>query len=196
MPYKMLKKIWDFISKQNRVFLVTFLVGSTYIFIGDTIMYFTPVSALDRYEGVVTSFTIKPYKCSGNKRYGWSLCDKIAIKLNNSSKVFRLSTQEKYEGMIADISVNDEIVVYTKHWYQFILTPGRWNGICQIEKGNRIFYDYSEKKFVYFLGMFGCGLISLVFGIFLIIEIYTVKNLRQKYSNTKPPIITLREYKE
>lgn len=188
----MLKRIWDFISQQNRAPLIVFTFGFTWFCLCDTIMYFTPVSALDRYEGIVTSFTLIPYKCSGNKRYGYSICHKVEIKLNTSSKVFKLSSQQKYEEDIPDISVNDTVVIYTKHWYQWILTPGRWNAICQIQKGNEIYYHFESKKFTYGMGMFMCGLLAIVFWIFFIVEVYTEKNVRKKFANAKSPVITLR----
>jgi len=191
-----IKKIWRFIRKHQRIGLAIFVVGSTWAFIGNTIMAYTPLSALDRNEGEVSSFTVKTYRCSGRGKYSITTCVKTEIKLNNSSRVFKLRETLDNGGMISGISVKNTVVIYIKHWYQFILTPGTWNGICQIEKGGEVYYEYWWLRAGYKAGMLIYGILCIVSWLFLVIEVYTEKNIRKKYSNTKPPVITLPENKD
>ena len=190
----MLRKIWDFISRQNRAGLIAIVLCSSWAFIGCLVMYFTPLSALDRYDGVVTSLKVKSNKSIYASNYGRrrSRSD-TRITLNTSSKIFKLRELQRYDDMISDIEVNDTVTIYVKHWYQYILTPTTWNGILQIERGGKAFYKFRWAKFDYLIGMLAFGLFCLVFWGLLIIELYTDKYVRQKYLNTKPPVITLRK---
>jgi len=172
------------------------VVGSTWAFIGNTIMSYTPLSALDRYEGEIATLTVKTYKCSSASNYSWTTCAKTEIKLANASKVFKLREKLGDGGMISDISLKDTVVIYIKHWYQFILNPGTWNGICQIEKGNEILYEYGWIKSRYKARRLVYGIFCLVAWLFLIIEIYTDKNIKKKYSGSKPPVIISPENKD
>ena len=191
-----MRKIFQFITKHQRIGLIILMVVSSWAFIGNTIMSYTPLSALDRYEGEVASINIETFKCSGASNYSWTTCAKTEIRLANESKIFKLREKLGDGGMISGISVKDTVVIYIKHWYQFILNPGAWNGICQIEKRDEVIYEYWWIKSRYKAGRLIYGIFSLVAWLFLIIEIYTDKNIKKKYLNTKPPVITLRETRD
>ena len=86
-------------------------------------------------------------------------------------------------GLNLDVSQKDKVTIYIRHWYQFILTLGTWNGICQFEKDGQVLYEYnwirSNNWYFMIAGAFGC-VFSLLF---LIIEYYTVKNVMKKANN-------------
>ena len=141
-----------------------------------------PLTALKRNCGQIEYLDRKMYKC-GSGRYSVGTCAKTIIRLKDVPGSFRVRTGIDDGGLIGGISVGDTICIYSKHWYQFLLTIGSLNAIYQLEKGTDVYYEFEWIKQESRSKMLVWGIICFVFTVFLIIEITTVRSINKKRAN-------------
>jgi hypothetical protein len=175
-----MKKVFDFIRRHQRVGIVIILIVFTWAIIGSLIIYLTPLSGLKRYKGVVTSFETFSYNCGGVGKMSIGRCEQTRIKISNSSKLFKVRTKVNDGGLIGGIGISDTVTIYTEHWYQYIFSFGPFNRICQLEKDGEVYYEFNWIKENKRAGLKIYPIFWVVLMLFLIIEIYTERNVMRK----------------
>ena len=138
-----------------------------------------PLSALKMNCGQIEYLNRETFKCSSG-RYSSGTCAKTSIRLKEISSTFRIRTSINDGGLIGGISLGDTVCIYSRHWYQFLLEFGSLDAIWQLEKGTDVYYEFEWIKEQSRSKILIWGIIFVVFLIFLVLEIHTVKAINKR----------------
>ena len=131
-------------------FLKIMIIVFPLIVLGNTIEYFfVTKNNLKKITGKVSEVVVKTYECPGRglSRMGSkAICEKTIIRLENVSGSFHVSDYADQGAYIDGIKKGDEVTVYIRYWYQYILTFGAGKDIYGLEKDGVSYYDIDRWK--------------------------------------------------
>ena len=151
------------------------------VFLGNTIEYFSVTKDnLKKIEGKVSHVVLKTYKC--NKGYrgkysGTGTCEKTIIKLENVKGSFHVSDYADRGAYIEGIQKGDNVSVYIRKWYQYILTFGAGKDIYGLEKDGVSYYDIDRWKRSNLAFVIIFGVLTLFFVPLYILQRITINEL-------------------
>lgn len=180
---QILNQLVTFFLKQKRFGLFLILFISAWYVLSSSIVYLMPLSALKKNCGQIEYLDRETFKCSSG-RYSVSTCAKTTIRLKEVSATFRIRTGINDGGLIGGISLGDTICIYSRHWYQFFLELGSLNTIWHLEKDADVYYEFEWIKEQSRSKILVWGIICVVFLVFLILEINTVKAINKRKTET------------
>jgi len=158
--------------------LKVMIIAFPLIILGNAIEYFAVTKDnLKKITGKVTEKVVKTYRCSGRTRYGIATCEKTIIKLENIQGSFHVSDYVDRGAYIDGIERGDEVSVYIRKWYQYILTFGAGKDIYGLEKDGVSYYDIDrwKKSNMAFVIIF--GVLTLFFVPLYILQRITINEL-------------------
>ena len=147
------------------------------VVLGNALEYFfVTKDNLRKITGIVDKVVLKTYECAGGG-YRITICERTDIKLENIHGSFHVSDDAGKGAYIEGIQKGDEVSVYIRKWYQYILTFGAGKDIYGLEKGGLSYYDiYRWKKSnMAFIMIFSC--FSLFFIALYILQRVSVNEL-------------------
>ncbi len=154
-----------------KVMIIVFLV----IVLGNALEYiFVNRNNLKRITGKVSEVIIKTYECRGLGYYN-ETCEKTVIKLENYKGSFRVSDYLNRGAYINEIEKGDEVTIYIRKWYQYILSLGSGKDMYGLEKAGISYYDIERWKASNKAFMLIFGFLSIIFGGLYILQRVTIK---------------------
>jgi hypothetical protein len=157
------------------------IIAFPLVFLGNMIEYFSVTKDnLKKIDGKVSEVILKTYKCSKGfrgKYSGVGICEKTIIKLENVSGSFHVSDYEDKGAYIEGIQKGDNVSVYIRKWYQYILTFGAGKDIYGLEKDGISYYDINRWKISNIACMIIFGILTVFFGALYILQRITVNEL-------------------
>ena len=130
--------------------LKVMIIAFPLIILGNAIEYFAVTKEnLRKIDGKVFEVIIKTYKCPKGRRgkySGTGICEKTILKLENVEGSFHVSDYADRGAYIEGIQKGDEVSVYIRKWYQYILTFGAGKDIYGLEKDGISYYDIDRWK--------------------------------------------------
>ena len=116
------------------------------VVLGNAIEYFfVTKDNLRKITGKVEEVILKTYTCHGDS-YNTATCERTDIKLENMRGSFHVSDDAGRGAYIEGIQKGDEVSVYIRKWYQYILTFGAGKDIYGLEKDRVSYYDLYRWK--------------------------------------------------
>lgn len=153
------------------------VIAFALIVLGNALEYFFVQKInLRKVTAKVSEVVVKTYKCAG-WRYGARKCEKTMIRLENVKGIFSVSDYADRGAYIEGIQKGDNVSVYTRKWYQYILTFGAGKDIYGLEKDGVSHYDIDRWKKSNKAFMIVFGILSIVFGSLYVLQRITINEL-------------------
>ncbi|MES1217082.1 MAG: hypothetical protein ABUT20_16330 [Bacteroidota bacterium] len=144
--------------------------------IGNTIEYFFVNKVnLKKIEGKIAEFVVREYPCE--RRGSRGTCHETIIKLENSKTIFNISGRLNRDVYIDGINDGDEVIVYVRHLYQWILTLGYGDSIYGLEKDGEVYYDMRRWKANNKVNMILYSILFIFFGGLYILQRVMINKL-------------------
>ena len=109
--------------------LKVMIIAFPLIVLGNTIEYFAVTKTnLKKVTGKISEVIVETYKCGAkgpSRKFGnTAICEKTIIKLENVKGSFGVSDYADKGAYIDNIHKGDNVSIYIRKWYQYMLTFG------------------------------------------------------------------------
>ena len=131
--------------------------------------------SLKKITGKVSEFIVRNYPCE--RMFYRRSCRETIIEIENVKASFSISGRLNRDVYIDGIEKGDEVIVYVRQWYQWILTLGYGYDIYWLEKNGVTYYDISRWKRSNRKYMILYGILFLFFGGLYILQRVTINKL-------------------
>ena len=165
--------------------LKVMIIAFPLIVLGNAIEYFAVTKDnLKKVTGRISEVIVKTYKCGAkgpSSKLGLTaICKKTILKLENVEGSFHVSDYADRGAYIEGIQKGDEVSVYIRKWYQYILTFGAGKDIYGLEKNGVSYYDIDrwKKSNMAFVIIF--GVLTLFFVPLYILQRITINELLKR----------------
>jgi hypothetical protein len=151
------------IKRGDGVLKVIVIVFTT-ITVGNGLEYlFVNKGNLKHVQGTVESVELDSYPC-GVSKFSRRHCEETIIYIEGVSSPFIVKGRRGRGAYISGINKGDEVDIYIRKWYQYILTFGSYRSMYTLEKNGEVYYDFeivrSSNKTLIMI----CGIIAIFFG--------------------------------
>jgi hypothetical protein len=161
------------LEKPTRNFLILVVIISTWMVVGNLLEFLITKNNLRHIKGRVSDIRLTRYTCSGS--YGKTLgtCEKTEIAIGGFKGYYKIVDRARRDAYIAGIEKGDSVDVYTRKWFQYFCTWGRFRAIYILEKDGEVYYTFEDNRGGSIGFIIVGGAFLLVFGLILYININT-----------------------